>query len=213
MKKIRSIVISMLLITTSFLFCAIADDNKQPEIEDETGDARSYIDIEQVWFHEDQNHPDVLYITIQVRQPNALAPKQHLTVHWNMNEEHYSAALAIGYGFQNWFYFDIVEGYTYLGEEYNVSKITGDFNTQERTITFIIPKNTIGYPKKGDILTETHSVCFQRFGFWGRLGFSPKLREIFFVFFDLSSLQVFDFAPNITPEGTQQYGLGYIIKY
>ena len=215
-KKIICILVSMLLISTTLPIAGtvLAGDEENPEIEDETGDARAYLDIEKVWFHEDKDKPDILYTTIKLDKPSYIAPKQHLTVHWVMNGEHYSSGLTIGYDFDQWFLFYAIEGLTYFGEEYNQTIITGKLNKKEGSITCEIPKSAIGNPEPGDVLTKTYSECFQRFGLWGILGFSPKMRETLFLLFDLPSLQVFDFAPDILPgDGNQGYGNDYSIQY
>jgi len=79
------------------------------------------------------------------------------------------------------------------------------------TVTCVILKNTIGDPEPGDILTNTQSQCFQRFRFWGRLGFSPLIR---FIFFDqiLEMWQVEDTAPDYV-DYQVVYGSDYIIQY
>jgi len=212
MKKIIIVPMCMLLISIA-PFTVSAGNEETPEIEDKTGDARPYLDVEKIWFREEEHKPYFLYVTMKLNNPSQIAPKQHLYVKWMMNGEYYSSGLTIGYGFNNWMIYSSIEGLTSFGEKYNQTKITGSFNKEEKIIVCKIPKSAIGDPKIGDVLTHTHAQCFQRFGLWGRLGFSPKFREIIFLIFDLPALKVLDSAPDILQDGTCGYGKDYVVKY
>lgn len=206
--NIIGISICTLLILLPATVCA--GSRNDPEITDDTGDARAYLDIEKAWFYENQTTPDFLYTTIELAKPNIIPPKQHLVVSWMMNGEYYASMLAIGYDIGYWFDFCSIIGKGTFGDpEPQIATITGDINLDEGTITCKIPKSTIGNPQAGDILTHTYSTCFQRFRFWGRLGFSPLLRLL--IFDALGNWQVEDIAPN--PILEQEYGKEYIIQY
>jgi len=210
MKKIVGIFVCMLLITTILPITAMAGDENDPEINDVTGDARSYLDIEKAWFYENENNPDLLYSTIKIVKPSTFPAKQHLVVDWRMNGEYYASMLAVGYDIGidiPWIYYSAIKGRGAFGDPKPIiSQIEGYFNEKDGTITCIIPKSTIGNPKPGDVLTNTFSQCFQRFGFWGRLGFYSPFRYMIFNNI-LERLQVEDTAPDIG------YGSDYIIQY
>jgi len=57
-----------------------------------------------------------------------------------------------------------------------------------------IPKSIINNPQKGDVLTKTSALAFQRFGFIGMLGFDRWF--IHSLIFLITGKSVNDFAPN-----------------
>jgi hypothetical protein len=206
-RRIVGILIFILLSTTILPLSALAGDEENPEITDISGDARTYLDIQKAWFHEDPSTPDVLYTTIKITKLSKIPFKQHLVVSWQMNGEHYASMLAIGYDIVTWLEYDSIIGRGQFGDPKPiVSVIEGTFDTTDGTVTCVIPKSTIGDPEPGDVLTNTQSECFQRFRFWGRCGFSPVVRLIFFDEI-LKMWQLDDIAPD------QGYGSDYIIQY
>ena len=209
-KKIFGIFVCMLLIATLLPMTALARDEENPEITDVIGDARKYLDIKKAWFYEDPSTPDFLYTTIEIVKPSTIPSKQHLVVLWEMNGEHYASMLAVGYdvGIEfPWLYYSAIEGRGQFGDPKPItSTIEGFFNTTDGTVTCKIPKSTIGNPQPGDILTNTQSQCFQRFGFWGRLGFYPPFRYMLFNQI-LGKWKLEDTAPDVG------YGSDYIIQY
>ena len=206
-KKIIVIIMFMLLTTTLLPITVLAGDEENPEIIDTNGDARTYLDIKKAWFYEDPSTPEMLYTTIELTRPSVIPFKQHLVVSWEMNGIFYASMLAIGYSLIKWFDYNSFIGRGSFGDpEPIVSVVQGSFDTTKRTVTCIIPKSTIGNPTPGDVLTNTQSVCFQRFGLWGSLGFYPPVRYFFFDVM-LKKLQVEDVAPD------QVYGIDYIIQY
>lgn len=207
-KRIMGIVFCMLLMLLPATVCAGSREN--PEITDDIGDARAYLDIEKAWFYEGQNNPDFLYTTIELVRANSIPPKQHLVVSWMMNGEYYASMCAIGYSIGSWFEFDAIVGRGQFGDpDPQVSVITGELNLDKGTVTCKIPKNTIGNPQPGDVLTHTYSDCFQRFGLWGRLGFAPVFRYL--IFEVLGDWAVNDIAPDTLHE--EEYGKEYVIQY
>jgi len=210
--KIVGVFVCVLLITTILPITAIAGNEENPEITDTIGDARAYLDIKKAWFHEDPSTPDMLYTTIKIVKPSILPFKQHLVVRWKMNGEYYASMLGIGYNFKLWFEYVSIIGRGFFGDPKPIiTTIEGIFDTTNGTITCKIPKNTIGNPQPGDVLTDTQSQCFERFRFWGRLGFSPFFR---YMIFDqiLKKWQVEDTAPNYV-NNEVVYGSDYIIQY
>lgn len=208
-KIIVGIFVGMLVITV-FIPGVVAGSRNNPEISDTSGDARSYLDIKSAWFFEDPSTPDVLYTTIEIVKPSTIPSKQHLVVSWEMNGEHYASMLAVGYdiGIEiPWLYYSAIVGRGQAGDpKPKISTIDGFLNKTDGTVTCKIPKSTIGNPLPGDVLTNTQSQCFQRFRFWGRMGFYPPFR---YWLFDqiLGKWQVEDTAPD------QGYGNEYIVLY
>ena len=213
-KKIVGLFVCMLLFTTILPITALAGDPENPEITDAIGDARAYLDIKKAWFYEDPSTPEILYTTIEITKPSSIPFKQHLVVTWQMNGEYYASMLAIGYYLNKsrWFEYVSIIGRGQFGDpESTFSYIQGSFDTTKGTVTCIIPKSTIGNPKPGDVLTNTHSQCFERFGLWGSLGFSPFARNFLFEVI-LKKWQLEDTAPD--PVNNEWvYGLDYIIQY
>lgn len=121
----------------------------------------------------------MLYTTIQLLNPGPIILKQHLVVLWKMNDKYYSSMAVIGYDISNWFeYASLIGNGSGLSRPV-VSVIEGTFNSADGTVTCKIPKNTIGNPKSGDVLTDIKSICFERFGFWGRIAIDPVLQSVF----------------------------------
>jgi hypothetical protein len=206
-KKIVGIIIFMLLTTMILPITALAGDEENPEITDTIGDARAYLDIKKAWFYEDPDTPNMLYTTIDLAKPSIIPFKQHLVVRWQMNGEYYASMLGIGYNFELWLeYVSIIGRGTFGDPKPIISIIEGSFDTTKGTVTCVIPKSTIGNPTPGDVLTHTQSQCFERFRFWGRLGFSPLFRYFLFDLV-LEKWQIEDTAPDVG------YGSDYIIQY
>jgi len=208
-KIIVGIFVGMMVITI-LIPGVVAGSLDNPEISDTSGDARSYLDIKSAWFFEDPSTPDVLYTIIEIVKPSMIPSKQHLVVSWEMNGEHYASMLAVGYdiGIEfPWLYYSAIEGRGQFGDpKPKISTIDGFFNKTDGTVTCKIPKSTIGNPQPGDVLTNTQSQCFQRFRFWGRMGFSPRFRNLLFTEL-LGKWQVEDTAPD------QGNGNEYIVLY
>jgi len=208
-KIIVGIFVGMLVIAI-LIPGVVAGNRDNPEISDTSGDARSYLDIKCAWFFEDPSTPDVLYTAIEIVKPSMIPSKQHLVVSWEMNGEHYASMLAVGYdlGIEfPWLYYSAIEGRGQFGDpKPKISTIDGYINKTDGTVTCKIPKSTIGNPQPGDVLTNTQSQCFQRFRFWGRMGFSPLFRNLLFTEL-LEKWQVEDTAPD------QGNGNEYIVLY
>jgi hypothetical protein len=214
-RKIVVMFCVMLFFTILIPVNVLSGDEEDPEIRDIIGDARSYLDIEKAWFYEDADEPDFLYTVIQLAQPNAIPLKQHLTIHWEMNGEIYWTMCGIGYGGSDRVFFNSGKGYDQWYDRAIVHDINGDFISGENGLVICrVPKETIGDPEPGDVLTKTECQCFQRFGLWGRMGFSPRLRMALFRTLGLDSLWIIDSAPDNDPsDDIREYGNDYVIQY
>ena len=206
-------VVLLILMSMLTTFSVSAGDEQNPEISDFLGDARPYLDIEKAWFHEDKSNPDYLFTTIKLRNGNTIVPKQHLTIHWMMYGEIYWTVCSVGYDAGQWIHFNFGIRTDYWYDRAEVFEIEGEYNKEAGIVTCKIPKSLMNNPEPGTTLSQTSSECFERFGFWGRLGFGPKIRDSLFYNLGFSLLQVQDFAPNIMPGEEREYGLDYTIQY
>jgi hypothetical protein len=204
-KKIFSIVVCMLFIFTLMSVNVFAGSEEDPEILDEKDEeVIEHLDIISAWFFEKEDEPDYLFTALKLKDINIQKPVQLLTLHWYFNDVQYASGLRIGYKIPWveyiagkaegwWFWFQV-----------DFKPITGEYDEEKGIITCKIPKNFIGNPEQGDILTKTKASTIQRFGFRGRLG----LENLWLIaFFRLTSGKVpWDGAPY-------EYGRDYIIKY
>ena len=205
-KKIFGIFLSMLLISV-FFSAATAGDKGDPEIVDDEGDAFGNIDIDSVWFWEDSENPDCLYVSMKINQPNIYKIQQTFAVFWEYEGVQYACGLFIGiyllklYGYSAGEY---VNSAPAGGENYFDIE-TGEYDVDEGVITWEIPKEIIGDPQPGEVLTKTWSNAFHRYGILGLMGLSRPLIDLFFMRILGNSL--WDYAPN------DDYGSDYVIQY
>jgi len=163
--KIVGLFVCMLLITTILPINAIAGDENNPEIKDKRGDMFKHADIISVWFHEDSNNPDYLYVSFKVR--DLIDRTQTLeiiyVIDWGFNGNVYSASLHVfPYGVS-----EFISGKNNInGNEYeNYVICNGIFDVDTNIMTWIIPKNAIGNPNPGGLLTEPFASTHLRFPF------------------------------------------------
>jgi hypothetical protein len=202
-KKLISIFICIFLIE---IINVTAGDINDPEIKDPSGDAFGYLDIDSVWFYEEENKPDFLFVAMKINEPSLKKFQQTFAVFWNFNGEKYACSLHLG--------FDIKEDW----EQYNAGKqikkgpgknyrINGSYSTTDGIILWEIPKIHIGSPQQDDVLSNTWSNAFRRLGFLGRIGFSrPILDNFIYRYFGNS---MWDYAPDNYGE----YGRDYVIQF
>jgi len=205
-KKIVGIFVCMLLITTILPITGsvIAGDENDPEIVDEPeDDVFDYLDIISAWFYENEDEPDYLFTALKIKEINPLHLKQHLTIHWEYNGVECASGMHIGYG-KPWFDFSAGYGHGWWFQEH-YQRIEGEYNEETGIIICKIPKNMINNPQKDDVLTNTHALTFERFGFIGRMGFDRWIVTTLISL--LFQKHICDFAPNTG------YGRDYIIQY
>ena len=204
-KKIISIIISMLFFFTILSTNVFAGSEEDPEITDEEeDDVKDYLDIISAWFYENEDQPDYLYTALKLKNIDTTETKQHLVVSWELNGVHCSAGLYIGYDEDWWFAYQAGYGHGFWFQEH-YQDIEGWFDEETGIITCKTPKSIIQNPQKGDVLTNTSALAFQRFGFIGRLGFDRWL--IHSLIFLITGQSASDFAPN------EEVGRDYIIQY
>ena len=201
--RLLSFLFCTLFLTSILSMSVIAGDEENPEILDEEDTAVfDYLDIISAWFYENEDEPDYLYTALKLREINSMKFKQHLTVHWTHNGIECASSLHIGYG-NPWFTFSAGYGHGWWFQEH-YQQIEGEYDLETGIIICKIPKNIINDPQKGDVLTKTKALTFQRFGFVGRLGFDR---------FFLSGLIKLS-TGNVPWDGAPyDYGRDYIIQY
>ena len=202
--KIIGIFVCMLLITTILPMTALAGDEEHPEIKDTAGDAFGYIDINSVWFFEKAETPQFLFVSLKINKPSDSKFQQTFAAFWTYNNIEYSTGLLVGFSFNNWNQFMMIQYKD--NKDDKIIAINGTYNLDTGIITWEIPKTIIGNPKLGDVMTNTWSNAFRRLGFLGRIGFTRNILDmiIFFVFGN----NMWDYAPEVPG-----YGLDYIIQY
>jgi hypothetical protein len=155
----------MLLITTILAITAMAGDEKNPEIKDKRGDMFKHADIVSVWFYEDSNNPDYLYVSFKVR--DLIDRTQMLetiyNVEWNFLGNTYIADVHV---FPSGVSEFSAGKWNINGNEYeNYIICNGTFDIDTNIMTWIIPKDAIGNPHPGDLLTEPFASTHLRFPF------------------------------------------------
>ena len=204
-KRIISVYIIMLMISISLQTPVSAGSEEDPEIEDESeDDIFSFLDIISAWFYEKEDHPEYLFIRLKLKQIDTKPLKQHLTVHWELNGVVCAAMMAVGYDDVEVVGFSAGFGHGFWFQEH-YQGTQGEFDEETGIITIKVPKSVIKNPEKGDVLTNTYALTFQRFGFIGLLGFDRViLQSILFLFTGESRTDV---GPN------DGYGRDYEIQY
>jgi hypothetical protein len=194
MKKVVGIFVCMLLISTTISISVIAGDESDPEIVDDKGDTPlGLLDIESAWFYEEIDDPDNLFVAMKIsnlkENYNAV-----FSIRWSFNNENYAAGV-------NTFYFKDTIFRCGLPKQANywqwnrMPECVGIFDIENGVMTWKIPKNTIGNPQHGDVLTNTKANAVPGF-------------PLSFLYFVLH-LDYRDFAPNNVGE----YGRDYIVQY
>jgi len=191
MKIVINILISSMLVITVFSANVTAGDESNPEIQDGQDDiigtlvkypglsqilqrigivpihTFEFIDITSAWFYEDKNEPDYLFVAIKIKDLNYTPLRAIYAVHWTFNEKHYGVACHThSDGEFTWFaagqIFGLLDNWAYKkGLIKDLSNCTIDL--EKNKITFKIPKNIIGNPESGDVLTETYAWTGLRF--------------------------------------------------
>jgi len=142
-KKIISMLICILFISS---INVLAGNMNDPEITDVTGDAFGYLDIHSVWFYEEEDNPDFLFVAMKINEPSYNKFQQTFAIFWRYEDKQYACGLHLG--------FDIQEDWeSYTAGEYNNraprggSKnyhINGTYSTSEGIILWKIEKEFIG---------------------------------------------------------------------
>lgn len=206
-KKIISVIMMTLFILTSLPIFVSAgiEDLTDPQITDEEGDAFGYIDIDSVWFYENEETPDFLYVSMKINEPSELIFQQTFATFWYYKDIRYSVSLHLAFSVKEWYKFRVGEEKESDRREEH-TKINGSYDLDTGIITWFVPKDDIGSPTAGDLLTNTWSNAFRRVGFIGRIGFTRHVIDAIIV--QVLGNNMWDYAPE-----RGEYGLDYEIQY
>lgn len=172
----------------------MAGDEENPEIEDETNDITGPltsvipsvlfedIDIISAWFFETENQQDYLSISLKISNIKKCYFPTIYVVNWTFGGVRYSASYGIV-----WLGL-LSTGLISNNSSETSTTVFSSINTDKDTITIVIPKDLIGTPHQGDVLTDTQALAIQTLPIISSIGWE-------------------DHAPN---EG---YGRTYSIKY
>lgn len=193
-KKSFSFFMCFILLFTMFSSIVPAGDEQQPEIEDITGDINlSFLDIVSVWFYEESDESDYLFISMKIKDLNE-GFNAVFSVRWKYNDVVYVSGLDTFYFKDNEFRSGLRQRATYWQWK-NMPECIGFFNESTNIITWKILKSNIGNPKKDDFLTNTEASAV--------MGFPSNIIYIF------TGREYRDFAPD----NYGDYGENYIIQY
>jgi hypothetical protein len=160
------------LLCTALLPSITADSD--PQIIDEIGDVKenilaqllfpdkivNTIDVMEAWFYEESTEPDFLFIGMKI---SGLGPKyfhQIYTVKWEYNDILYFASYHSMY-FGN---YQVANGGKYATLNMNLESVECEYTIAGAIINIKVPKEAIGDPQPGEILTNTYSWNALRFG-------------------------------------------------
>ncbi|MDG6219170.1 MAG: hypothetical protein QCI00_06995 [Candidatus Thermoplasmatota archaeon] len=201
-KKPLCLLMSFILLSIIFSSVIPAGDKQQPEIVDEMGDAFGYIDITSVWFYEKEEEPEYLYIDMEIDTPSESKFQQTFAAFWTFNQVTYFVSLHLGFDFFNWTKYRTGIHRTRVYR----FPVEGIYDYDSGIITWKVPKDLIGNPQPGDVLTNTWSNAFRRLGFIGRIGFTRYCLDA--IILRMFGNNMWDYAPE-----RGEYGLDYEIQY
>jgi hypothetical protein len=147
-RKIIGITLMLILISSPLTLFANAGSEKNPELEDETGECLSCVDIMSAWFFEKPESPEYLYVKMKIKNIKILRPQQHFYVLFEINNKRYWAHLEKNYIpksiYEVWYEDPHVVGVPVYGY---VNKLDG-------VISWYIPKSEIRNPEVGAHITN-----------------------------------------------------------
>jgi hypothetical protein len=195
--KYISIFVVILLFSAIIPIGVFAGDEENPEIIDKNGDARGFVDIISAWFYESSENPEYLIVSLKINNLQGSFFGGGYEVLWTFNDIRYAvhgeidSILPFEIGWKCGEYkrgssFDLMD----------MADCKATYDRETGIITWEVPKNEIGNPGSGDILTKTYAKsCLEIVSFFKILIFIPGL---------------VDHAADI--EG-HRYGIDYEVKY
>ena len=186
--KIVCLFVFMLLITTILPLTAMAGDEQNPEIVDETDDlfgifalkpnvynfftkskifnmeSFDFMDITKAWFYEKPDKPDYLYTAIKLKNLEFINQRTIYAMHWEFEGKNYAVGVHVYSNgeIQGFFAGETFGIFNRYGPYHNAS---GSFDLDNDLVIFEISKDVIGNPEPGDILTRTDAWTGLRFIF------------------------------------------------
>ena len=189
------------LMATIFPLGVIAGDSDDPEVEDRIRDVFGlfgflpqfffkHIDIRSAWFYEDSDTPDYLYVSLELRdlEYKTKMLEAIYVVDWRFNSNSYATCVHTNPDGVRAFFSGKTNDVGNDFEDYVICD--GTFDDENNIITWEIPKNAIGDPQPGDILTNTAAVTTLRFT-------------------DESGLPLMDLLKDVALQGNKDYIIQY----
>jgi hypothetical protein len=166
----------MLLFGNVITFGVISDNTTDPEIIDDENDVYiaypklinilysinildqqsfEFLDIISAWFYEIQSEPGFLFTSIKLKDLNLPNQRVVYTIRWTYDGSEYCCCTHIlNNGDRSLFS---------ISSDYVTAGIDGSIDYDKNTITYKIPKESMGNPKPGDILSHTNAWVGLRF--------------------------------------------------
>jgi len=191
--KILNFLIIAIVSMTAFISILSAGNNNEPEISDEQDDvigtliekpnlliifqrfgiidfeSYDFMDIISASFYENSNEPEYLFAEIKIKELEHESLRVIYAIRWEYNEKFYGVTChSYSNGNFIWFaagrIFGLFDNLAYKNDL--IQDISDcEFNTNSDSIIFKIPKDLIGNPQSGDILTNTNGWTGLRFVF------------------------------------------------
>ena len=197
MKKLCEVVVCMLLLTSLLPLSVMAGSEDDPEIQDYDEntpndifgtfmriaglftfframgvfpfDSFAVIDIQSAWFFEQSDEPTYLFTALKLEDVFLIKQAQIYSISWTMNGKWY--ATSVHSNMMNGVHTSFQGGRGGIGGG-TYGEINGSFDVENNIIYFAIPKDMIGNPNQGDVLTDTNA--------WSALRFAAEPFTIFF---------------------------------
>jgi hypothetical protein len=144
-----------------------------------------FLDVLSAWFYEREIEPDYLFTSIKFKDLDLPNNRVIYSMYWNYDDSDYAVTVHIQDNGEIHIFSTYIDS---LGVQY---EIDGSIDKENNIITFKIPKDYIGDPKPGDILTNTNA--------WAGLRFSKET---------LFTAVIGELAKDWT-----EYGRDYVIQY
>ena len=221
-RKIIGITLMLILISSSLSLSVEGGSEKNPEIEDETGECHNTIDIESVWFFENPDEPEYLYIKMKLANFKIFRISQGFHVNFRINNESFQVSLLKEFLLLSFYELthEIRNGSQYKYEYYN---IYGQTNKIDNTIIWKIPKELIGNPLEGDYVNNISAVTIDLMYFVSRAGIFWIILQNFNIdFWDLYSsgipilkkfcyytLEIFEHSADFAESNDKDYIIQY----
>ena len=175
--------------------------NSDIQILDETGDVMknilarllfpnkivNTIDVMEAWFYEEPSDPDFLFVGLKI---SGLGPKyfhQIYTVKWKYDDVLYFASYHSMY-FGD---YQVAKGGKYATLNMNSVSVECDYTLEGGIINIKVPKEEIGNPQQGEILTKPYSWTALRFG----------------------AISFYNICVDYAGYNEEEYGLDYTIRF
>lgn len=185
-KEITGIALILILISSSLTLSVEAGSEENPEIKDETGEVLSYVDIDSVWFCENPDEPEYLYVNMKLTNYKIFRILQSFEVYFRIDNESYQVIL--------WKYFFPKLFYTFRhitsngwGED---DYIYGIVNKIDSIISWKIPKSLIKDHEVGEHISDINATSIDMVYINPRLNIPTKILYFVSKIFNISYLEL-----------------------